>query len=92
MATKPKDLTKLREQAGKSNAYTHKDVAKKDFAGEDETYPVKKVGQYTALLRLVGHAPKNKQAAIRRRGIAIALRKKFITPEKAAKDRKKYGI
>lgn len=85
---KPKDLTKLRSQPGKSNAYTYKGIPKKDFAGADETYPVNTKQRYTAALRLLGHAPKSKQAALRSRIIGIGLRKKVITSAEAQKARK----
>lgn len=36
----PKSLTQLRKEPGKSNAHKYKGVAKSNFAGPDETFPI----------------------------------------------------
>lgn len=53
---KKDNLTELREEPGKSNAYKYKSVAKGDFCGPDETYPVDSLKRAKSALALAHNA------------------------------------
>ena len=53
---KKENLTELREEPGKSNAYKYKNVSKGDFCGPDETYPVNTLRRAKSALKLAHNA------------------------------------
>jgi len=60
---KKKNLTELREEPGKSNAYKYTNVSKDDFCGPDETYPVNTLKRAKSALDLA-HNAENPDAII----------------------------
>ena len=53
---KKENLTELREEPGKSNAYKYTNVSKGDFCGPDETYPVNTLERAKSALKLAHNA------------------------------------
>jgi len=53
---KKENLTELREEPGKSNAYKYDNVSKQDFCGPDETYPVNSLRRAKSALKLAHNA------------------------------------
>lgn len=57
-------------------------IPAEDFGDpKDRKYPIRNQSDLDAAVKLIGRAPKAKQAAIKKRIIAIAKRKKLKLPE-----------
>lgn len=52
-----KNITQVREQAGKSNAGKYAGVKKKDFAGPSQTYPINTLERAKSALKLAHNSP-----------------------------------
>jgi hypothetical protein len=71
----PKSLTEIRKEPGKSNAYKYKGVAKKDFAGPSETYPINTLKRAKSAIKLAHNSPQEESIKARARAKYPQLKK-----------------